>query len=278
VRKLPGEQPLLGTYSHCASRRLYSSIKPLLAASVVGMWATRLRCPSEAAYFGRQARPAVRREREAHTSLIDDRRDDLLEQLIRVGDPAHAASLFRQCENCRVVNESAACNDRLDGRIDGFFHAVRVEFVRQGIDAAADKLNAIGQVRQDVLGLLLSARREAKTPRSRNLCAGSRRADHADSVGMGRGRNIKRGGRGQCSRICRASSAGLPSARRPTLRKIVLDQLRLAGREGAKAATIFQHAGGELPGLLTSKTSERDNAHGRQLPELGRAPRQQAVR
>jgi hypothetical protein len=31
-------------------------------------------------------------------------------------------------------------------------------------------------------------------------------------------------------------------ARRPTLRKIVLDQLRLAGREGAKAATIRAYA------------------------------------
>src|ERR1700722_13004917 len=30
--------------------RCPSSIKPLLAASAVGMWATRLRCPSEAAY------------------------------------------------------------------------------------------------------------------------------------------------------------------------------------------------------------------------------------
>jgi hypothetical protein len=31
-------------------------------------------------------------------------------------------------------------------------------------------------------------------------------------------------------------------ARRPTLRKVVLDQLRLAGREGSKAATIRTHA------------------------------------
>jgi hypothetical protein len=31
--------------------RCPSSIKPLLAASAVGMWATRLRCPSEAAYL-----------------------------------------------------------------------------------------------------------------------------------------------------------------------------------------------------------------------------------
>src|SRR3984957_8929341 len=30
--------------------RCPSRIKPLLAASAVGMWATRLRCPSEAAY------------------------------------------------------------------------------------------------------------------------------------------------------------------------------------------------------------------------------------